>query len=101
MGYAVVLCVLLILPGQLLAAPSISGVSGTVSSGQSVTIAGSGFGSKSSAAPMKWDTFESGTVGQNLGTPTVGTAWDLYTAYDNQEPKYSSTFVRTGSTKSA
>jgi hypothetical protein len=37
------------------AAPSISGVSGTISHGQSITISGSGFGSKSTAAPAVWD----------------------------------------------
>lgn len=41
------------------ATPSISAVSGSVSNGQSITIQGSGFGTKSPAAPVKWDNFES------------------------------------------
>ncbi len=37
------------------AAPSISSVSGTISHGNSITISGSGFGSKATAAPAVWD----------------------------------------------
>lgn len=40
---------------SLWGAPTISGVSGTVSHGQSITISGSGFGTKSTAAPTIWD----------------------------------------------
>jgi len=40
------------------AAPSISSVSGTVSHGGSITISGSAFGSKSTAAPAFWDTID-------------------------------------------
>lgn len=50
------------------AAPSISSTSGTFAHGQSVTINGSGFGIKNTAAPWQWDNFESGTVGQRLTT---------------------------------
>lgn len=46
---------LIALCGSVHAAPSISGVSGTISHGQSITISGSGFGSKSTAAPVVWD----------------------------------------------
>jgi hypothetical protein len=54
----------------------ISSVSGTISSGQSLTIAGSGFGSKTTAAPVLWDDFQSATVGSNLPgrAPPVGAA---------------------------
>ena len=40
------------------AAPSISGVSGTLQHGQSVTISGSGFGAKIQGAPQFWDTVD-------------------------------------------
>ncbi|QQR78679.1 MAG: hypothetical protein IPJ68_00100 [Candidatus Moraniibacteriota bacterium] len=43
------------LAGSALAAPSISGTSGTWSHGGSVTVNGSAFGSKSPAAPLVWD----------------------------------------------
>jgi hypothetical protein len=54
----------------------ISSVSGTISSGQSLTIAGSGFGSKTTAAPVLWDDFQSARVGSNLPgrAPPVGAA---------------------------
>lgn len=49
-------------PSIVLAAPAISNVSGTISSGQSVAIAGSNFLSKSPAAPSMWANFEEGSV---------------------------------------
>lgn len=76
MRYAVVICVLLLLPGQLLAAPSISGVSGTVSSGQSVTITGSGFGVKNPAKPYLWADFNNSIKPTNLGLITEWTEVD-------------------------
>jgi hypothetical protein len=48
------------------AAPVVSGVSGTVAHGQNVTISGSGFGNKSSAAPLVWD---------NCSGTTITTLW--------------------------
>lgn len=53
------------------AAPSISGVSGSLTHGQSVTIQGSGFGTKSPATPLLWDDFSRGTTGQPLSTGTA------------------------------
>ena len=47
------------------AAPNITGVS---ISGQQITIAGSWFGAKSPAAPLKWDNFENGTIGGAIAT---------------------------------
>ena len=40
------------------AAPSISGISGTLSEGQTVTVSGSSFGTKSPVAPVLWDTVD-------------------------------------------
>lgn len=65
---------LLLIPAVVYAQPSISGVSGTLAHGQTVTISGSGFGTKTQAAPVAWDNWEDGT----LGTPTVG-AWSSTT----------------------
>jgi hypothetical protein len=48
------------------AAPSISGVSGSVSNANSVVISGGGFGVKSPAAPLIWDNFEGGVSGTPL-----------------------------------
>lgn len=53
-------------PIWLYAAPSVTGVSGIVSSGQSITISGSSFGAKSPAAPLYWYNFDDGTNGTAL-----------------------------------
>lgn len=37
------------------AAPTISGLSGSVAHGGAITITGTGFGTKSQAAPLVWD----------------------------------------------
>jgi hypothetical protein len=58
----------LLLPSIAFAAPSISNVSGTVEEGESITITGSSFGTKSTAAPLLWDDFESGSDGAALTT---------------------------------
>jgi len=47
---------------QSWAAPAISSVSGIMGHSQSVTITGSGFGTKSSAAPFLWDTVDNISV---------------------------------------
>jgi len=49
-------------------APTITGYSGTLSHGSSITISGSNFGSKGTAAPLKWETFEDGEVGSSVTT---------------------------------
>ncbi len=48
--------------GVAYSAPSITGVGGAVTHGQSITISGSGFGTKSTAAPLVWDDCETGTM---------------------------------------
>lgn len=53
----------LLAPTLLFGAVSIADVSGTLSHGESVIITGSGFGSKSTAAPAIWDDCETGTIG--------------------------------------
>src|SRR5262245_30770127 len=47
---------------------AVTGVSGTVSHGSSVTITGSSFGTKSPPGPMLWDDFENGTQGGAVAT---------------------------------
>src|SRR3989344_2787135 len=58
-------------PPKADAAPAVTGVSGQLAHGASITITGSGFGTKASAAPLKYDAFESGTAGQDLGNGWV------------------------------
>jgi hypothetical protein len=67
-----------------LAGPTVGAVSGTLSAGQTVTIAGSGFGSKPTAAPVLWDNFENGTVGGGLqGAPAAIGTWDTGAGSEN------------------
>jgi hypothetical protein len=60
------------------AGDGIAAVTGTIADGQPLTIVGGGFGTKSTAAPVLWDDFQSATVGSNLPgrTPPVGSAGD-------------------------
>lgn len=74
----------------LWADPSVTGASGTMSHGQTVTITGSGFGSKSSAAPHVWDTLEDGSCDT---TATVGT-WGDADGYPNGSLAISSSNAR-------
>lgn len=69
-------------PTLVAAQPNVSGVSGTVSHGSSITITGTSFGSKATAAPLKYDDFQGTTVGNSpsgwgvqgdAGYPKVGT----------------------------
>lgn len=55
------------------AAPEVTGVTGTISAGESITISGSGFGAKSTAAPIAWYNFDACTTGQNVLTSC---AWE-------------------------
>lgn len=55
---AIAFCVCL--PSGILAAPAITGVGGTVSNGQTITISGTGFGSSGPTIAI-FDDFEKGT----------------------------------------
>lgn len=59
---------LLLIPSVCFSAPVIDGDSGTLSHGNSYTVTSSGstFGSKATAAPLMWETFENATVGQTI-----------------------------------
>lgn len=81
---------------------NITSVSGTLSNGQTITISGSGFGTKSTAKPQRWDDFEAGTVGNQLGNASNLSndisAWILASAGEaGHEAKYSNTNVHGGS----
>jgi hypothetical protein len=53
------------------AAPVVTAISGTPSQGQTVRISGTGFGTKSRAAPLVFDDFEAGTAGQQVQGKTA------------------------------
>lgn len=59
---------------SIFAQPAVTAVSGTLNQGASVTITGSGFGTKAAAAPLKWENFENGALGSNLST----LGWSTY-----------------------
>jgi hypothetical protein len=70
---------------------SIDSVSGTLQDGSIVTVTGSGFGTKPTGPPLKWDDFEAGTNASTL------TGWDLTGA----TATFSSAVLRTASVMSA
>ncbi|MFA6253018.1 MAG: fibronectin type III domain-containing protein [Patescibacteria group bacterium] len=80
--------------------PAISSVSGTISDGSAITITGSGFGAKSQAAPLRWDDFDSGTLGARLPSQANG-GWTTGANQAGKEPRYSNTHVRLPGTLSA
>jgi len=51
---------------NVLAAPVVSSVSGALSDSQTITIVGTGFGTKTTAGPMLFGDFENGTSGQSI-----------------------------------
>lgn len=72
---------------SLWAAPSITSVNGNVLHGQSINISGSGFGTKSPAAPILWETFDDGANGASISTRGK---WTTYVGngatYNNTQP---------------
>ena len=73
---------------------SVTSVSGEISHGESITIGGSSFGTKPTAAPMKFETYESGTAGDLLGSEGYWTSYSDNVA--GETPEYSSENQRTG-----
>ncbi len=70
------------------AQPNITSFSGTPVDKGTLTITGTGFGTKTPAAPLKWDDFESGTVGNDVGNgwwnQGVGSSGGPNSKYDDQ-----------------
>jgi hypothetical protein len=60
-------------PAALWAAPTISNVTGTFEDAGSVTITGTGYGTKSPAAPLRWAPFNTNSQASSLG---VATTWN-------------------------
>ncbi len=88
---------IVLFPFNVLAAPSISSVSGTVSDGSSITLSGSGFGT-STVANIEWlggptGNIESGT----LGNAFVRTGWTVSpNGASSIAPTYNNTFSHSG-----
>lgn len=68
--------------------PQVTGVTGTVRNGLSVTIAGNNFGSKAIPAPRAWDTFESG--GNNGDVLSLAAGWTKISEDVNVATQHSS-----------
>lgn len=80
-------------------ATTITGVSGTVSDGLSITITdtGNSFGTKATATPLMWDTFEGGVSGASIVDNTPGTAGTLTWQVGSTSPRYSTLHPHAGS----
>lgn len=78
--------------------PSTAGpLSGTFSHGNSVTFTGSGFGTKSTAAPLKYDDFGSVTVGAGITTSAAsGPAWSTSGFTNSHNPVAATDHLRSG-----
>ncbi len=80
-------------------AQTISGVSGTISQGNSVVVSGALFGTKASAAPIRWEDFEGHTpnaaVSTSDGWDSVD-GWSYITNDHTNKPIYSSLATHAG-----
>jgi len=94
------LCSLLLLAvaGSAFAAPSVTGVSGTVSNGESITITGTDFGATGPTVVL-FDDFEKGTNGNIISTSAGSAQVEEWSAVESapDNPAYSSAFAHSGS----
>lgn len=88
--------IFLILPNFVFGAPNISGVSGTVSGGQSVTISGSGFGATGPNVVF-YDSFEKGSIGSNISTVSNSADIGNWNTLGGTEQTYSTENFLSGS----
>src|SRR5664279_3192345 len=82
---------LLILPHGAHAGPVVSTVSGTLTHGQTVTVTGSGFGTKSPVAPLLWDPIDGmySGISQGATVPTGGSnPWNSSGGSDMYNPTF-------------
>jgi len=79
--------------------PTINSIGGSLTDGSTVTISGSGFGTKTQAAPLKYDDFESGALGRSVTEVDFANGgWDGGgKGSPDYDPKYSNDYSHTGS----
>ncbi len=88
---------LLISPLGVHAAPVVSAENGTFTHGQTVTITGSGFGTKSPVAPLQWDPVDGmySSISQGATVPTGGSnPWNSSGGADMYNPTFITTNPR-------
>lgn len=93
---AFLLLLLLIFPAIGVCAPSVSGVSGTVSNGQTITISGTGFGATGPNVVL-FDSFENGGTGSNISTSTNSADIGNWNESGSTSHTYSADYALSGS----
>ena len=91
------ICLVILFPACLMAAPSVAGIEGTVAPGEAIVISGSAFGS--GATVYKWDNFEQTGGDYDVGD-SIANGWTLNDT-SSRYPVYTNMSQRTGFTKSA
>lgn len=89
-------CALVVMNGKVAQAQSglrITSISGTISRGATITLNGSTFGTKPTAAPLKFDDFHTGVNGG-----AIGNGWNVEST--TADPTYSTTILRANHTMS-
>lgn len=89
--------------------PAISSVSGTISDGETITIAGTGFGTKGTATPAVFDNFDSNDTGRENTDEIKNENCSHYGTWNDEDkgeaysytPIYTNANQRTGSTLSS
>jgi hypothetical protein len=71
----------------------IQGLTGNMDDGQEITLSGSGFGTKSPAAPILWESFENGVSGQSI---TNSSNWTIYPSESTNGGLYNTTASNNG-----
>jgi hypothetical protein len=70
--YLIYILIVLLSSFPVYAAPSVSGVAGTVAQGNTIVISGSSFSAKASAAPIRWEDNESYTATNDVSSESGG-----------------------------
>ncbi len=83
-----IITIVLLSSSAVLSAPIISDLSGVIDNGESIVIIGSDFGIKENPAPLRYDDFAGGTIGDSVQ------GWSHSTSH-SRPPVYSDDMIRT------
>jgi hypothetical protein len=96
LSWVVLIVSVVIFPQTVSAAPTVAGVTGAMSNGQSVTVTGTGFGS-SGPTIIIFDDFEKGSSGRNISTSAGSAQVNNWTTNSCQGmPTYSNAYSNSG-----